>query len=1135
MIEKKIFVGLNKDSSAKDLRPEEYRHAVNLVAVSEGVGTSARLENMLGMRETGMPVPTQAICVGMWNYREGNKIYAWYSGSTDTIIEYDGFTDVGTLLMQNNILALDIDFPVHDAFLVENLLYFNDGNNGLRKINIDYAKTGALNSINDERVLSLIKAPPLRIATSNRLTDLNVTITRPRIRTTPLQFATRYVYNDDEYSVLSPISEVSPAIDWDVEDNFLNYVQVRFAIDTALAPIIRKVELLVRETNRGLWYLYDRFDPEDFTSDQGDGTKLLEYDLYLDRSGATLSEAEIGTVSESIPRISSSMEFMEDRCWVVSTLEEFNIEEENWDGSISLDEDLSAAVNLDGNIYKPLYYKENSRYSWGITFFEPGGRKTATVVRKNMHKQVPNNFSDYEVNKTKIVADQTGWILFNHPTQYLANPLMSGKPPGWATKYQFGRTDNLTYNSWFKAKFLVMPLYDINPKTEEPDPTLQAQGVYMDNGYWYESIHKKLRDYQDTSKNYAMPNYVDLVIPDGFPIPVDENSLIRFGFRVPPKAVYAGADIINKETFTVIQVVNGRIRIKDIYWIDIIQLWITDRDAITGYGFWNNDTPVEVPLDTETFLHFEVLNPVNRVRTPLFYEVGKVYDIINPGTDGRSFQISHDPIQGDAYFAADQDHELVFKFNTDGSEHTVPKNSTGRNSRYEFTVAWASQAPIIDRARAGTFIEPVESTLDSLPEEKTGLAAILDQGTGEVESFNIANISLQSGLFFKTASSSKGRPTVEVPLQKELRRGSQVRWSRTFVQDSLINGLSNFPEENKHAISFDRGSITKLLASNERVMVAIHTRSITSLYINQRFINSGEGDAFLAQTDRVVGDDRKLLLNYGSTHPESIVLHDSRIYGFDSIMSEPWRRSQDGITPLALTYGMKTYFELKGEEIRRVQTLDPTAVVTVLGGYDQWLDMYVLTFSKIEYIDNGEPITIPAETLGFSERVKRWVSFYTFFPEYYSSIMNNLVSSRDQSLWRHMDTADKNLFYGTFFNSSITIIARESNDQPKVYQNLGISTTEKWSLTCKTPEGKESFLTIDNFIVRDTIFYAEFLRDKNTPVNNLLPGQTALLHGEKMIGETLEITLTNDSSNKVVLDAVYIGYSPMTGHLLSQS
>ena len=147
--------------------------------------------------------------------------------------------------------------------------------------------------------------------------------------------------------------------------------------------------------------------------------------------------------------------------------------------------------------------------------------------------------------------------------------------------------------------------------------------------------------------------------------------------------------------------------------------------------------------------------------------------------------------------------------------------------------------------------------------------------------------------------------------------------------------------------------------------------------------------------------------------------------------------------------------------------------------------------------------------------------------------MNNLVSAEKQSLWRHMDTQDRNLFYGEYYSSTIIIVGSESNDVPKIYQNLGVSSTEKWKMDCIMPDGKESSLEIENFVLKDNIFYANFLRNKNTPASNLPAGQIPQLHGEKMIGETMEITLTSDSSNKVVLDAVYIGYSPMAGHLLS--
>ena len=244
MIDKRVFLGMNKDASEKDLKPGEYRHAENLVAVSEGVGQSIRLENMLGTSEAPISIPgeiTTAKCVGLWNYKEDNKIYGFYEGSF--IIEYDGISGQSIVLMSTtdpDLLDFKASVPVHDVWVIEDLLYFNSTDKGLRKINLDYAKTGALNGISDERVLSVIKPPPLTTVTHYRITDNTNTALRPELRETPIQFSTRYVYNDNEISVLSPISEISAAVDWDFDTNKWNGINLTAYIEIALMPQIKK-------------------------------------------------------------------------------------------------------------------------------------------------------------------------------------------------------------------------------------------------------------------------------------------------------------------------------------------------------------------------------------------------------------------------------------------------------------------------------------------------------------------------------------------------------------------------------------------------------------------------------------------------------------------------------------------------------------------------------------------------------------------------------------------------------------------------------------------------------------------------------------------------------------------------------
>lgn len=1107
MIDKKVFLGMNKDISAKDLRPGEYRHAENLVAITDGVGLSARLENMLGMRETGMPAPINGVCIGMWNYKEGNKIYAFYAGDTSSIIEYDGVLDQGTIILSNNLLDFQIGSFVHDVFFVEGLLYFNDGLHGLRKINIEFAKNNPTFYV-DETSLSLIKPPPLKTVTLNKKTDTTKPAIRPAIRTIPLQFATRFVYKDDEISVLSPFSKISPAVDWDINDNHWNYVEVTISLKVTLREQINRVELLLREGNDGNWRLYKKFSTEDFfqdrtVEDSEDGLHYIAfYSVYLDRIGATLSEQETGSSSESVPRLSSAMEFMEDRAFVTSSLEEYNPDEDAWDCQANMVEVVSPESSLNDEIYYPIFFKENCSYALGLVFFDEYGRKTAPVVKELMSFKIPDTFSTYDFFNNVGTDILNG---YNHPSAYNVFPSVQGKPPVWAKHYQFALSENLTYNSWVKIRMIAKPIHS-DGKTSEPPADLAQMGIYQEATNWYHSVQFHLEAHlTDGTGLHVIPALfgeregIDLIIPDKLPIPIDEKSKIRLAFDYP---VLAGFEAVQRQVeFDIIKIENGRIRISNkLNWIDLQETYYDFAEAIRhedflSTGFEQGDKTLN---DNEIILHIEVLNLKKTPESPLMYESGAIFDVKDAGTDSRAFQ-KHDAtgiIGGDCYYAA--------------YNNTDKYREEDREDRIQKSISYASMSPIADTSRTGS---PINI---------------------DAEGNLVETRSNQTGLFWKTAHTDIGRVTVEVPNQKELQRGNQFRWSRTYIQDSLINGLSNFPEENKYALSSDRGDIARLIALNDKILVAICKRSITSIYINKKFISTGETTEFIAQTDSVVGEDRKNLINLGTEHPESVVLHNNNVYGWDSIMSEPWRRGQDGVTPLAAIYGMKTYFETKGEQIRSIRTIDPSAIITVLGGYDPWLEMYILTFSEIKYTSLlGDLITVEAETIGFSERVRRWVSFYSFKPEYYSTIMNNLVSGKDRSLWRHMETVSRNLFYGDFNNSTITIDANKDNDAPKLYQNIGISSTEKWSMTCVMPDGKESLLDVGSFTVRDNIFYADILRNKNTASDTLEVNQTPLLHGEKMIGETLEITLTNDSSNRIVLDAVYIGYSPMVGHLLS--
>ena len=66
----------------------------------------------------------------------------------------------------------------------------------------------------------------------------------------------------------------------------------------------------------------------------------------------------------------------------------------------------------------------------------------------------------------------------------------------------------------------------------------------------------------------------------------------------------------------------------------------------------------------------------------------------------------------------------------------------------------------------------------------------------------------------------------------------------------------------------------------------------------------------------------------------------------------------------------------------------------------------------IQVIDNGREKQTTGTTLAFNEKGNRWHSFYTFYPEYYSSIHRTFVSFKFGNLYKHdADSSNYCLFH----------------------------------------------------------------------------------------------------------------------------
>jgi hypothetical protein len=314
---------MNKSLDERLIPDGEYIDAMNVRVGSTELTDVGSLENTKGnvkisnILYNDEPLDASATCIGAFQDGVNDTIY-WFIHSpadgVDMIVSMNvesGFTVYH--VVSTSILNFSRQHLINGVNKVEDLLFFTDGYNPPRKINVkrSYPSEPALT----ESDISVILAPPAK-APSIELININGEDAN-YIEDKFLSFAYRYRYQDGEYSAVSQFSEIAfePRffnLDFSTYENSgmknsFNAVNVTF--NTGGANVVG-VDLLFKNSVSGIINVVEKYDKILLgLPNNSDHTIQFSSKKIL----TTLPESELVRLFDNVPLIAKSQTMMSNR------------------------------------------------------------------------------------------------------------------------------------------------------------------------------------------------------------------------------------------------------------------------------------------------------------------------------------------------------------------------------------------------------------------------------------------------------------------------------------------------------------------------------------------------------------------------------------------------------------------------------------------------------------------------------------------------------------------------------------------------------------------------------------------------------------------------------------------------------
>jgi hypothetical protein len=361
-----------------------------------------------------------------------------------------------------------------------------------------------------------------------------------------------------------------------------------------------------------------------------------------------------------------------------------------------------------------------------------------------------------------------------------------------------------------------------------------------------------------------------------------------------------------------------------------------------------------------------------------------------------------------------------------------------------------------------------------------------------------------SDFYISQKMTSSGVPIPDLYNFKQSILTKRVRHGGLYNFGTELNNIAKFDYDEYKDVKDEFGPIEGIREVGFILKIIQYNR-VSSIYLSRTESYSPDGSQQFLFTNKVFGSLRPGMEQYGTRHPESVIVYNQHLYFWDQSEGAVIRDAANGIFPIS-KYKMMQFFIDKAKALESVG-YDEGAVRFAYNVYDDTL--FCTFFDGTLY-----------ETLTFSEQEQRW-KFSTDAkiekPFWFGKRMFHVSAGSIYEWWRVAEAGFLRLSNEV---KSARLIFPVNEDPMKLKHYNALAVYQIGAIpiaSVKVPAkgsavGRDQQTIASQWVKKEGVFYGHILRDINTP--GLTGNNNKYMNGIRMRGQycevTLEVTLTTD-------------------------